>query len=171
MRAATAPPILDQGTVAGGKFVQVFGAASTIQGIGTQWTASLIGCDIEIGPTWSGGSYFADSNIYRIQSVNSAAQITLDRNFAGPISLMPGTKSNYRIVVRAGGDDQDTNGPAFEFKPMDLLELACLIPSYAQALGLFWIDTNVAPGDVFDYIVIADHENRFSHQRPTRWRG
>ena len=77
---------------------------------------------------------------------------------------MPGTKSNYRIVVRAGGDDQDTNGPAFEFKPMDLLELACLIPSYAQALGFFWIDTNVAPGDVFDYIVIADHENRFSHQ-------
>lgn len=165
MRAARAPPPLDQGTVAGGKCVMVArGQTSQVNGIGTQWTASLAGCYIEIGPSWFQSSHLTGSNVYRIKAVGSEAQLTLDRPFSGLPYLASHVKCDYRIFARAAGDDPDSGTPSFDFKPMDLLELASLMPSYAQALGLYAIDTAVKAGDVFDYIVIADHGNRFSQQ-------
>jgi hypothetical protein len=163
MRAATVPPPLDRGSVAGGKCVLVSASAQVI-GIGTQWTANLAGCWIEIGPAWFQSTYLAGSNIYRIEAVVSATQLALDRPFSGVPSFMPVAKSDYRIFPRADGDDPTSGAPSFDFKPMDLLELASLMPGYAQALGLYGIDTKVSKGNIFDYIVIADHEDRFSQQ-------
>jgi hypothetical protein len=163
MRAATAPPPLDRGSVAGGKCVLVSASAQVI-GIGTQWTASLVGCWIEIGPAWFQSTYLAGSNIYRIEAVSSATQLTLDRPFSGVPYFMPAAKSDYRIFARADGDDPTSGAPSFDFKPMDLLELASLMPGYAQALGLYGIDSTVPKGSTFDYIVIADHEDHFSQQ-------
>lgn len=164
MRAAIVPPPLDRGTVAEGKCVMVFagGQATQVNGIGTQWTSSLAGCRIEIGPSWFQSTYLAGRNIYRIQAVSSASQLTLDRPFAGLPHLAVFAKCDYRIFARSAGDDPDS--PSFDFKPMDLLELASLMPSYAQALGLYWIDKAVKGKEVFDYIVIADRGNRFSQQ-------
>lgn len=164
MRAAIVPPPLDQGTVAGGKCVMVGGQTSQVNGIGTQWTASLAGCYIEIGPSWFQSSHLTGSNVYRIKAVGSDALLTLDRPFSGLPYLASYVKCDYRIFARAGGDDPDSGTPSFDFKPMDLLELASLMPGYAQALGLYAIDTAVTAGDVFDYIVIADYGNRFSQQ-------
>jgi hypothetical protein len=166
IRAAIVPPPLDQGAVAGGKCLMVFagGLASQVNGIGTQWTTSLAGCYIEIGPSWFQGTYLAGSSIYRIQAVSSPSQLTLNRPFSGLPHFAPFAKCDYRIFARATGDDPNSDTPSFDFKPMDLLELASLTPSYAQALGLYWIDKAVKRKDVFDYIVIADHENRFSQQ-------
>jgi hypothetical protein len=165
MRAATVPPPLDRGSVAGGKCVRVSASAHVI-GIGTQWTANLAGCWIEIGPAWFQTTYLDGSNIYRIAAVVSATQLTLDRPFSGVPFFMPTptAKSDYRIFARADGGDPTSGAPSFDFKPMDLLELASLMPGYAQALGLYGIDTKVSKGNIFDYIVIADHENRFSQQ-------
>ena len=163
MRAATVPPPLDLGSVAGGKCVLV-SASTQVIGIGTQWTANLAGCWIEIGPAWFQSTYLAGSNIYRIQAVGSATQLTLDRPFAGVPYLTPYVKCDYRIFARADGDDPTSGAPSFDFKPMDLLELASLMPGYAQALGLYGIDTTAPKAGTFDYIVIADHEDRFSQQ-------
>ncbi|MHB8270289.1 fibronectin type III domain-containing protein [Bradyrhizobium sp.] len=162
MRAATVPPPLDLGSVAGGKCVLVSASAQVI-GIGTQWTASLAGCWIEIGPAWFQSTYLAGSNIYRIQAVGAATQLTLDRPFSGVPSFMPAAKSDYRIFARADGDDP-AGAPSFDFKPMDLLELASLMPGYAQALGLYGIDSTAPKAATFDYIVIADHQDLFSQQ-------
>jgi hypothetical protein len=163
MRAATVPPPLDRGSVAGGKCVLV-SASTHVIGIGTQWTANLVGCYIEIGPAWFQSTYLAGSNIYRIEAVGSATQLTLDRPFPSVPSFMPFAKSDYRIFARADGGDPTSGAPSFDFKPMDLLELASLMPGYAQALGLYGIDSTVSKGNIFDYIVIADHEDRFSQQ-------
>jgi hypothetical protein len=163
MRAAIAPPALDRGTVTGGKCV-LTSASTQVSGIGTQWTANLAGCLIEIGPGWFQSTHLEGSNIYRIQAVGSATQLTLDRPFSGVPHLVPFTKCDYRIFARADGNDPNSHTPAIDFKPMDLLELASLMPGYAQAMGLYWIDAKVSKGDVFDYIVIADHQNRFSQQ-------
>jgi hypothetical protein len=163
MHAATVPPPLDLGSVAGGKCVLVSASAQVI-GIGTQWTANLAGCWIEIGPAWFQSTYLAGSNIYKIEAVVSATQLALDRPFSGVPSFMPTAKSDYRIFARADGDDPTSGAPSFDFKPMDLLELASLMPGYAQALGLYGIDSTAPKGSTFDYIVIADHENRFSQQ-------
>jgi hypothetical protein len=165
MRAAVVPPPLDQGTVAGGKCLLVLAGGSTqITGIGTQWNTNLTGCFIEIGPTWFQTTNLTGSTTYRVQAVNSAVQqITLDRPFVGLPFLVPAAKCDYRIFARTVGDDPNAGTPFFDFKPMDLLELASLVPAYAQALGLYWVDTSVLPGDVFDYIVIADDDDRFAH--------
>jgi len=161
MRSAVSPPVLDPG-IAAGRSVVINGDSNAVTGIGTQWTASLIGCDIEIGPSSSWGAYFTGTATYRIVTVPSSTQLTLDRPFVGSAGLP--AVCGYQIVARANGDKLDATSPFLQFAPMDLVELASLAPSYAQALGLYWIDTSVFPGDVFDYIVIADRDDKFAHQ-------
>lgn len=159
MRAAASPPDPDRGTVASGKYVQPSNGAAGVQGIGTQWTASLAGTSIEIGPYRSDAGYVADAVAYRIQSVESASHLTLDRPFAGPPVSTP-VKADFRIAAGLGSSGGDA--PAISLAPMELIELSALFPGYAQALGLSWIDTAVQPGDVFDYLILADHQNRFA---------
>jgi len=47
---------------------------------------------------------------------------------------------------------------------LELLQLAQLDPAMAQILGLYWLDDQVAPGEIFDYYVLADHGNAFNGQ-------
>ena len=166
MRQASAPPLLDQGTLAGGKFVLVRPGSQTITGMGTQWTASLIGSYIEIGPKWYIGFHVEERSVFRIQAVDAGSQqITLDRIYPGPFTIASfQVKADFRIVVRSGPEAPDIGPPSLEFKPMDFIELASLIPSYAQVLGLYWIDSSAVRGGLYDYIVLADHNNRFSRQ-------
>jgi hypothetical protein len=166
MRAATAPPPLDEGSVAGGKLVVAFPGSPIITGIGTQWTQTLSGAYIEIGPKWFQHFYVEERSVFRIQSLNEALQqITLEQPYPGsPTIANLHMKADFRIFARAAADAADSGAPAFELKPMDFLELASLVPSYAQALGLYWNDRSAQREGVYDYIVLADHKNLFLQQ-------
>lgn len=41
-------------------------------------------------------------------------------------------------------------------KPLELLFLASLHPAFAQMLGLYFVDRDVAPGSAYDYLLLAD---------------
>ena len=43
-------------------------------------------------------------------------------------------------------------------RPLDLVLLGSLHPAVAQMLGLYWRDAAVAPGQAFDYLLLADHD-------------
>lgn len=58
--------------------------------------------------------------------------------------------------------DPDITPQLPEQNLLQLLELAALDPAMAQILGLYWADEAVVPGRAYDYIVLADHENKFT---------
>lgn len=41
--------------------------------------------------------------------------------------------------------------------PLDMVMLGAVHPPFAEMLGLAWVDETVAPGQHFDYLIVADH--------------
>lgn len=145
MRAAQMPPVLESS--APGRDVFLIDGADVVQGMGTSWTADVVGLLLEIGPS---------ADVYRIVGINTAAQqLTLHAKYFGTSGMAP-----YRIVSRSP-NNRIEEGPALAIPPLDLLELAALSPAYAQLLGLYWVDRSAESGRTYDYIVVADHEGRF----------
>lgn len=52
--------------------------------------------------------------------------------------------------------DEDPPGLS-KFYILDMILLASLHPALAQAVGLYWVDREVAPGAAYDYLIVADH--------------
>lgn len=44
-----------------------------------------------------------------------------------------------------------------EVHPLDLIVLAAIHPTVAQAAGLYWADTTAEPAIAYDYLLVADH--------------
>ena len=55
---------------------------------------------------------------------------------------------------------EETGGQVVQLRqaPLDLVLLGSLHPAVAQMLGLYWLDAAVAPGQAFDYLLLADHD-------------
>ena len=47
---------------------------------------------------------------------------------------------------------------------LQLIQLASIDPAMAQIIGTHWVDRQVVPGQAYDYIVMADHQNAFAGQ-------
>ena len=58
-------------------------------------------------------------------------------------------------------DDGKRNPVMPHRRPLDYVVLASLNPAIAQMVGLYWIDETAANDESYDYIILADHNNRF----------
>jgi hypothetical protein len=69
-------------------------------------------------------------------------------------------------VISLAADGQNLDDPESlaidEVKPFDLVMTASLHPAMAQMLGLYFIDTTAEPGQVYDYLIVADHGGELS---------
>ena len=110
---------------------------------------------------------------YRILQVQSPTRLLFDG-----VSWRPTDPAPLDFVILGRVADARDDGPAelaggtdsgarqsFQY-PLDLISLAATDPAMAQILGLYWIDEAVQPGDVFDYLVIADHKGHIKPKRP-----
>jgi hypothetical protein len=58
--------------------------------------------------------------------------------------------------------DPDTTPQLPDQNLLQLVQLASIDPAMAQIFGLYWLDGQVVPGQAYDYIVLADHQNAFA---------
>ncbi|MEA3012206.1 MAG: hypothetical protein QOD42_751 [Sphingomonadales bacterium] len=72
-------------------------------------------------------------------------------------------KATFVDAVAAAADPDGTP-KAVDENLLELLTLASLDPAMAQMLGLYWVDDQVAPGQAYDYLVLADHADAFHGQ-------
>lgn len=92
-----------------------------------------------------------DKESYTIIAV-AGSTLTLDRPYAGETAA----GQAYRIFALTGAGEADapTLGPIY---PYDLVMLASLSPTYAQMLGLYWVDKAARSDRSYDYLLAADH--------------
>lgn len=104
------------------------------------------------GPALTGSDYtILESTGYEIDAVESATELTLSSPYHGP-----GSAGSYAIETPLGEGGGDAPTIA-RHQPLQSVLLAALSPAIAQALGLYWIDSDATPGTAYDYLIIADH--------------
>jgi hypothetical protein len=132
-------PVTTAGTVALTK------DSATVQGTGTAWSTSLAGLDIQLS---------GEDTVYRIATVESATQLTLDRPYPGDSK----TGQTYRISARFQASTVDAITPRMpEQSPLDMVVLGSLHPAVAQMSGLYWIDPTADPDQTYDYLIVGDN--------------
>lgn len=161
----------------------------TISGVGTNWTSDLEGLAFRVedeesvytiirvdsptrlaldrhysGMVEPGKSYtIFEKKAYTISRVDSPTQVTLERPYIGPT----GSGRPYRIAARLTPGQSTGVTPTMPRQhPLDLVLMAAINPALAQAVGLYWIDTEAAdvdPGQpllTYDYLIVADYGGR-----------
>ncbi len=78
----------------------------------------------------------------------------------GPMS---GRKATF-VDSASAAVDPDGTPKLVDENLLELVTLAALDPTMAQILGLYVVDEQVLPGQAFDYVVLADHDNAFGGQ-------
>jgi len=74
-----------------------------------------------------------------------------------------GGPMNGRTDVFANANSDPADAPSSTAQNiLQLIQLASLDPAMAQVVGLYWLDAQVVPGQAYDYIVLADHQNAFN---------
>lgn len=159
---------------------------ATITGVGTNWTSDLDGLAFRVegddsvysiirvdspvrlildrhyaGTVAPGRTYsIFEKTTYSIARVDSATQITLDRPYGG----RTGPSKPYRIAATLTPDQSGPVAPSMPRQhPLDLVLMAALNPAIAQAVGLYWIDTDPVDDGVvidYDYLIVADYGGR-----------
>jgi hypothetical protein len=72
----------------------------------------------------------------------------------------PAIEDPRRAVTQAGQyipAEPDLKAPSITaLHPLDLVNLASLHPAVAQMLGLYWLDATAIPGQLHDYLIVAE---------------
>jgi len=125
--------------------ISVQGKSATVIGSGTSWGAELKDLVIQINT-------YGKPVGYRILSVDSATQLTIDLPYPAPSS----SGLTYQILPRLGEDAEGDMAPQLPNQsPLQLALLGALHPAVAQMLGLYWVDQSTAAGQAYDYLIVA----------------
>lgn len=74
----------------------------------------------------------------------------------GPAGGPMADRTHARLRARPHSPATQESPSVPDLKPLDLILLASLHPAYAQMLGLYFVDRDVAPGIAYDYLILAD---------------
>ena len=136
-------PITAAGTIS------LTNGSAIVVGDGTDWDSWLADSNLHID---------ADTVAYQIAQVDSPTRLLLRHPYAG----VTGAAKRYRIAARIRGSDE-VNTPAMPRQfPLDLVLMSTVHPSVAQMIGVYWVDGSAQSGSSYDYLLVADHDNRGS---------
>jgi len=133
------------------RWISVTHDSPTVTGIGTHWGSEFAGLALSVSER-VGGSL--RELVYRISSVDSATQLTLERNYLG--STDP--DKPYKIISALQPTGEPGVAPVRmpDQRPLDLVLLGAVNPAVAQMLGLSWVDQTALEGVAYDYIILGD---------------
>lgn len=153
----------------------------TITGVGTNWTSDLVGLGFRVegeesiytitsvdSPTrmvidrpYSGvaepGMRYSifEKATYTVASVESPTRIILDRSYAG----FDGPAKSYSLAAKLTSGHSPTATPVMPRQhPLDMVLMSAINPAMAQAVGLYWVDTDAIKTPIlYDYLIVADY--------------